>query len=162
MLDFTLTANAGSSTVTSNHIGSNTTIDRAALGATIIGRGSKIDNLVQIAHNVVLGENCIIVAHVGIAGSTKIGNGVTLAGQVGVAGHLRIGDQVVVGAQSGVMNSVPEGQKWLGTTAIPDRISKRQYLAIERLPELLRRVSELERSLEALMAGKGKPGSTAP
>ena len=143
-------------------IGSNTTIDRAALGATIIGRGTKIDNLVQIAHNVVLGEHCIIVAQVGIAGSTKIGNGVTIAGQVGVAGHLRIGDQVVVGAQSGVMNSVPEGQKWLGTPAMPDRIAKRQYLAIERLPELLRRVSELERRLEQLGGMKKAPGSGTP
>jgi UDP-3-O-[3-hydroxymyristoyl] glucosamine N-acyltransferase len=87
---------------------------------------------------------------VGIAGSTKVGNGVTIAGQVGVAGHLRIGDQVVVGAQSGVMNHVPEGQKWLGTPAQPDRIMKRQYLALERLPELLRRVADLERTIEEL------------
>src|SRR5206468_7145796 len=77
-------------------IGANVTVDRGALGSTVIGQGSKIDNLVQIAHNVVVGENCILVAQVGIAGSTKLGNFVTLAGQVGVAGHLKVGDHVTV------------------------------------------------------------------
>jgi UDP-3-O-[3-hydroxymyristoyl] glucosamine N-acyltransferase len=128
-------------------IGANTTIDRAALGATVIGRGTKIDNLVQIAHNVTLGEHCIVVAQVGIAGSTKIGNYVTVAGQVGIAGHLRIGDRVTLAAQSGVMHHIPEGQKWMGSPAQPDRVTKRQLLAIERLPDLLRRVHELERQL---------------
>ena len=128
-------------------IGANVTIDRAALGATVIGRGTKIDNLVQIAHNVTIGEHCILVAQVGIAGSTKIGNYVTIAGQVGVAGHLRIADKVTIAAQSGVMHHIPEGQKWLGSPAGPDRVMKRQYLAMERLPELLRRVQELERRL---------------
>ncbi len=128
-------------------IGANTTIDRAALGATVIGRGTKIDNLVQIAHNVTLGEHCIIVAQVGIAGSTKIGNFVTVAGQAGIAGHLRIGDKVTLAAQSGVMHHIPEGQKWMGSPAQPDRVNKRQLLAIERLPDLLRRVHELERRL---------------
>ncbi len=128
-------------------IGANVTIDRAALGSTVIGRGTKIDNLVQIAHNVTLGEHCILVAQVGIAGSTKLGDYVTLAGQVGLAGHLRLGDHVTVAAQSGVMHSIPEGQKWMGAPAQPDRLMKRQLLAMERLPELLRRVSELERQL---------------
>ena len=86
-------------------------------------------------------------AQVGIAGSTKLGDYVTLAGQVGLAGHLRLGDRVTVAAQSGVMHSIPEGQKWMGAPAQPDRIMKRQLLAMERLPELLRRVSELERQL---------------
>ena len=129
-------------------LGANVTIDRAALGATVIGRGTKIDNLVQIGHNVTLGEHCIVVAQVGIAGSTRLGSHVTLAGQVGVAGHLRIGDHVTVAAQSGIMHSIPEGQKWMGSPAQPDRITKRQLLAIERLPDLLRRVGELERQLE--------------
>jgi UDP-3-O-[3-hydroxymyristoyl] glucosamine N-acyltransferase len=128
-------------------IGANTTIDRAALGATVIGRGTKIDNLVQIAHNVTIGEHCIIVAQVGIAGSTKIGDHVTVAGQVGIAGHLRIGDHVTLAAQSGVMHHIPEGQKWMGSPAQPDRVTKRQLLAIERLPDLLRRVHDLERRL---------------
>ena len=128
-------------------IGSNVTIDRAALGATVIGKGTKIDNLVQIAHNVTIGEHCIIVAQVGIAGSTKIGSYTTIAGQVGITGHLRIGDKVTIAAQSGVMNHIPEGQKWMGSPAQPDRVAKRQLLAVERLPELLRRVSELEKKL---------------
>jgi UDP-3-O-[3-hydroxymyristoyl] glucosamine N-acyltransferase len=129
-------------------LGANVTIDRAALGATVIGRGTKVDNLVQIAHNVSIGEHCIVVAQVGIAGSTKIGNYVTIAGQVGIAGHLRIADKVTIAAQSGVMNHIPEGQKWMGSPAQPDRVNKRQLLAVERLPELLRRVHELERRLE--------------
>lgn len=129
-------------------IGANVTIDRGALGSTIIGRGTKIDNLVQIGHNVVLGEHCLIVSLVGIAGSTRLGNYVTLAGQVGLAGHLKIGHRVTVAAQAGVMNDIPEGQKWIGSPARPDREQKRQWVAIERLPELLRRVSELERRLE--------------
>lgn len=130
-------------------IGANVTIDRAALGATVIGRGTKIDNLVQIGHNVTIGEHCIIVAQVGIAGSTKIGSFTTIAGQVGIAGHLRIGDHVTIAAQSGVMNHIPDSQKWLGSPAQPDRVAKRQLLAVERLPELLRRVLELEKKLAA-------------
>jgi UDP-3-O-[3-hydroxymyristoyl] glucosamine N-acyltransferase len=129
-------------------IGANVTIDRGALGSTSIGRGTKIDNLVQIAHNVVLGEHCLVVAQVGIAGSTRLGNYVTLAGQVGLAGHLKIGNKVTVAAQAGVMNDIPEGQKWIGSPARPDRQQKRQWVTIERLPELLRRITELERRLE--------------
>lgn len=138
-------------------IGSNTTIDRAALGATVIGRGTKIDNLVQVAHNVAIGEHTIIVAQVGIAGSTRLGDYVTVAGQVGIAGHLRIGDRVLLAAQSGVMHHIPEGQKWMGSPAQPDRVTKRQLLAIERLPELLRRVQELERQVEALRGASPDP-----
>ncbi len=134
-------------------VGANVAIDRAALGATVIGKGTKIDNLVQIAHNVTIGEHCIIVAQVGIAGSTKIGSFTTIAGQVGIAGHLRIGDRVTIAAQSGVMNHIPEGQKWMGTPAHPDRITKRQWLAADRLPELLRRVGELEKQLAELKGG---------
>ncbi len=130
-------------------IGANVTIDRGALGSTIIGQGSKIDNLVQIAHNVVIGEHCIIVAQAGIAGSTKLGNYVTLAGQVGLAGHLQIGDRVTVAAQSGVMHDIPDGGKWLGCPAQPDRQTKRQWIAVQQLPELIRRVAELERQLLA-------------
>lgn len=128
-------------------VGANTTIDRAALGATIIGRGTKIDNLVQIGHNVTIGDHGIIVSQVGIAGSTKIGAYTTIAGQAGIAGHLRIGDRVTIAAKAGVMHHIPEGQKWLGAPAQPDRLAKRKMLAMERLPELLRRVSDLERRL---------------
>ena len=131
-------------------IGANVTIDRAALGSTVIGKGSKIDNLVQIAHNVVVGDHSIIVAQVGIAGSTKLGSYVTLAGQVGIAGHLKIGNQVTIAAQSGVMHDIGDGEKWLGTPAQPDRQMKRAYIALQQLPDLLRKVGELEKRLKAL------------
>jgi UDP-3-O-[3-hydroxymyristoyl] glucosamine N-acyltransferase len=129
-------------------IGANTSIDRGALGPTVIGRGTKIDNLVQIAHNVVIGDHSLVIAQVGVAGSTKIGNYTTLAGQAGLAGHLKIGNKVIVAAQSGVMHDIPDGGKWLGAPAQPDRQAKRQMIAIQQLPELLRRVSELEKLLD--------------
>lgn len=128
-------------------IGANVTIDRGALGPTVIGRGTKIDNLVQIAHNVTVGEHCLIVSQAGVAGSTRLGNYVILAGQVGIAGHLKIGNHVSVSAQSGVMHNIPDGEKWLWTPAQPDRQAKRQMIGLQQLPELLRRVSELERRL---------------
>ena len=126
-------------------IGANVTIDRGALGPTVIGKGTKIDNLVQIAHNVEIGEGSIVVAQVGIAGSTKVGRYVVLAGQVGIAGHLKIGNQVTVGAKAGVMTDIPDGGKWLGIPAQPDKQTKRQLIAIQHLPDLIRRVNELER-----------------
>jgi UDP-3-O-[3-hydroxymyristoyl] glucosamine N-acyltransferase len=129
-------------------IGANVTIDRGALGSTVIGKGTKIDNLVQIAHNVVIGDHSIIVAQVGIAGSTKLGSNVTLAGQVGIAGHLKIGNHVTVAAQAGVMNDIPDGEKWLGAPAQPDRQMKRVFIAMQRLPELLQRVNALEKRLK--------------
>jgi UDP-3-O-[3-hydroxymyristoyl] glucosamine N-acyltransferase len=128
-------------------IGANVTIDRGALGPTIIGKGTKIDNLVQIAHNVTFGEHCLVVAQVGVAGSTKIGSHTILAGQVGIVGHLKIGNHVIVAAQSGVMNHIPDGAKWLGSPAQPDRQAKRQLIALQHLPELIRRVSALEKRL---------------
>jgi UDP-3-O-[3-hydroxymyristoyl] glucosamine N-acyltransferase len=128
-------------------IGANVTIDRGALGPTMIGKGTKIDNLVQIAHNVAIGEYCLVIAQVGIAGSTKLGDYVIVAGQAGIAGHLKIGSRVSVAAQSGVMNNIPDGEKWLGAPAQPDRQTKRQMIAIQHLPELLRRVSELEKKI---------------
>jgi UDP-3-O-[3-hydroxymyristoyl] glucosamine N-acyltransferase len=126
-------------------IGANVTVDRGALGPTFIGKGTKIDNLVQIAHNVQIGEHCLVIAQVGIAGSAKLGNYVVLAGQAGVGGHLKLGSQVTVGAQSGVMTDIPDGGKWLGSPAQPDREMKRQFIAIQRLPDLLKRVAEFER-----------------
>ncbi|MGD0251427.1 MAG: UDP-3-O-(3-hydroxymyristoyl)glucosamine N-acyltransferase [Verrucomicrobiota bacterium] len=126
-------------------IGANVTIDRGALGPTVIGKGTKIDNLVQIAHNVEIGEHSIVIAQVGISGSTKLGKYVILAGQVGIAGHLKIGNRVTVTAKSGLMNDIPDGEKWMGIPAQPDRQTKRQMIAIQHLPELLKRVAELER-----------------
>ena len=128
-------------------IGANVTIDRGALGPTVIGKGTKIDNLVQIAHNVEIGEGTLIIAQVGISGSTKLGKYVVLAGQVGLAGHLKIGDHAIVAAKSGVMHDIPDGGKWLGIPAQPDKQTKRQMIAVQRLPELLRRVAELEKKL---------------
>jgi len=130
-------------------IGSNVSIDRGALGPTVIGKGTKIDNLVQIAHNVVIGDGCLVISQVGIAGSTKIGNYVILAGQVGLAGHLKIGNRVTVVAQAGVMNNIPDGEKWMGSPAQPDRQAKRQMIAMTHLPDLLKRVAELEKKLGA-------------
>ena len=129
-------------------IGANTTVDRGALGPTKIGKGTKIDNLVQIAHNVELGQHCIIVAQVGIAGSAKLGNGVILAGQVGVIGHLEIGDGVQVGAQSGVKGDVPAGKTYFGSPAREIMEAKRIEASMSRLPDLLKRVRKIEEKLE--------------
>jgi UDP-3-O-[3-hydroxymyristoyl] glucosamine N-acyltransferase len=128
-------------------IGANVAIDRAALGSTVIGKGTKIDNLVQIGHNVLLGEHCILCGQVGLAGSTKVGSYVTMAGQAGLAGHITIGNKATIGAQSGVMHDIPDGQTWLGAPAQPDKQAKRIMIALQRLPDLLRRVSELEKQL---------------
>ena len=128
-------------------IGANTTVDRGALGATKIGRGTKIDNLVQIAHNVEIGQFCIIVSQAGISGSTKLGNGVVLAGQVGLVGHLELGDRVVVGAQSGVTKSYPAGTTVFGSPARGIMEAKRIEASIRRLPELLKRVKKIEDDL---------------
>jgi UDP-3-O-[3-hydroxymyristoyl] glucosamine N-acyltransferase len=130
-------------------IGANVTIDRGALGPTVIGKGTKIDNLVQVAHNVEIGEHCLLISQVGIAGSSKLGDYVVLAGQAGVAGHLKIGHKAIISGQSGVMADVPEGEKWLGSPAQPDKEMKRQFIAVRHLPDLLKRVAELERRLGA-------------
>jgi UDP-3-O-[3-hydroxymyristoyl] glucosamine N-acyltransferase len=138
-------------------LGANVAIDRGALGSTIIGKGSKIDNLVQIAHNVEIGEGSIVISQVGIAGSAKLGSYVVLAGQVGIAGHLKIGNQVTVAAKSGVMHDIPDGETWLGIPAQPNKQTKRQMIAIQQLPELIRRVALLEKQIGI----KSEPGSQA-
>jgi UDP-3-O-[3-hydroxymyristoyl] glucosamine N-acyltransferase len=131
-------------------IGANSAVDRGALGSTIVGKGTKIDNFVQIGHNSILGEHCIMCGQSGLAGSTKLGDYVTVAGQAGLGGHITVGNKVTIGAQSGVMHDIPDGQIWLGSPAQPDRQMKRVLLALQRLPEVLRRVSDLEkRSAEA-------------
>lgn len=128
-------------------IGANSGVDRGALGSTIVGKGTKIDNLVQVGHNTILGEHCILCGGVGVAGSTKVGDHTTIAGQVGLAGHIRIGNNVTVGAQAGVMTDIPDGERWLGSPAQPDREMKRILIGLQRLPELLMRVSKMERQL---------------
>jgi UDP-3-O-[3-hydroxymyristoyl] glucosamine N-acyltransferase len=128
-------------------IGSNVSVDRGALGSTIIGKGTKIDNLVQVGHNVEIGEYSILCAQVGIAGSVKLGNFCVLAGQVGIAGHLKIGNEVTIGSKSGVMHNIPDGETWLGIPAQPDKQAKRMLIAMQRLPELLRKVAAWEKKL---------------
>jgi UDP-3-O-[3-hydroxymyristoyl] glucosamine N-acyltransferase len=139
-------------------LGANVTVDRGALGATVIGRGTKIDNLVQIAHNVVLGKHCILIAQVGIAGSTRVGDYVTIAGQAGLVGHLKIGNRVVIAGRSGVANDIADGEAWFGSPARPATQMKRQVIAMDRLPELLRRVARLEKELAGLKAAGPTPG----
>jgi UDP-3-O-[3-hydroxymyristoyl] glucosamine N-acyltransferase len=137
-------------------VGANSTIDRATFEVTRIGRGTKIDNLVQIGHNCSVGVHTLIVSQAGVAGSTKLGNYVTLAGQVGVTGHIEIGDQVVVGAQGGVTKSIPAGSKLWGTPATDHRKWMRTIVAMAAGPEtrknvadLQRRIIELEKRLDA-------------
>lgn len=125
-------------------IGANVAIDRATIGTTRIGAGTKIDNLVQIAHNVQIGRNCLVVSQVGISGSTKIGNQVVLAGQVGIAGHLTIGDGAVITAQSGIMGDVEPKAVLFGTPARPHREAMRLQALIGRLPELFETVKRLK------------------
>jgi UDP-3-O-[3-hydroxymyristoyl] glucosamine N-acyltransferase len=114
-------------------IGAGTTIDRAALGETVIGEGSKIDNLVQIGHNVKLGKHCLLVSQVGIAGSTELGDYVVVAGQSGFAGHLKIGSRVQVAAKSAVLHDVPDDSKVMGTPAVPFREFARREAALRRI-----------------------------
>jgi len=130
-------------------IGANVTIDRGALGPTKIGNSVKIDNLVQIAHNVEIGDFSIIVSQVGISGSTKLGKGVILAGQVGVVGHLELGDGVQVGAQSGVSRSVEAGKTVFGSPARNFMKATRIEASIARLPELIKKVRDLEKKIDS-------------
>lgn len=139
-------------------IGANTTIDRARFGRTWIGEGTKIDNLVQIAHNVVIGKHCIVCGLTGISGSTRLGNYVTLAGQVGTVGHVEIGDGVIVGAQSGVAKSLPAKQIFMGSPAVPAREWKEQVAHIHSLDRLKARIVRLEQLLGA--AEKTSPPAT--
>ncbi|PJA29427.1 MAG: UDP-3-O-(3-hydroxymyristoyl)glucosamine N-acyltransferase [candidate division Zixibacteria bacterium CG_4_9_14_3_um_filter_46_8] len=128
-------------------IGANATIDRATMGTTRIKRGTKIDNLVQVGHNVTVGEDCAFAAQVGIAGSSKIGDRVVLAGQVGLAGHLEMGDDVMVGAQSGVPNNVPPQSVLFGCPARDIRLQKRIEAILGRLPDYINRLRALEKKL---------------
>lgn len=129
-------------------IGANTTIDRATLGSTRIKKGVKLDNLIQIAHNVEIGSDTAIAAQTGISGSTKIGDNVTLGGQVGIAGHITVAKGTQVQAQSGINRSIDEEmKKWAGTPAAPYAAQMRMQVTFQRLPDLERRIEELERLL---------------
>jgi UDP-3-O-[3-hydroxymyristoyl] glucosamine N-acyltransferase len=131
-------------------IGANSAIDRGTLGSTVIGAGTKIDNLVHVAHNVVVGRHCLILGQVGFAGSTTLGDYVVVASQSGIADHLKIGNQAMVGAKSGVMRDIPDGGRVLGIPAAPDRQAKRQMIAIQQLPDLLHRMRDLEKLVQEL------------
>jgi UDP-3-O-[3-hydroxymyristoyl] glucosamine N-acyltransferase len=128
-------------------IGSNTTIDRATLGSTIIRKGAKLDNLIQIAHNVEIGENTVIAAQTGISGSTKIGKNCMIAGQVGFVGHLSIGDEVKIGAQSGISGNLKDGSIVMGSPAIDISTHRRSLVHFKNLSEIVKRLDELERKL---------------
>jgi len=131
-------------------IQANTTIDRATMGETRIGRGTKVDNLVQLAHNVRVGEHCLLVSQVGISGSTKIGRHSIFAGQSGAAGHLDIGERSMVGAKAGVMKSVPDGSVLAGFPARSQKDWMRTQAAVQRLGPLRDKIAEIERRLAAL------------
>ena len=128
-------------------IGAGTTIDRAALGETVIGDGTKIDNLVQIAHNVKVGKHCLLVSQAGIAGSTELGDYVVMAGQAGASGHLKIGSGAQIAAKSAVFEDVPDGVKVRGVPAIPWRDYSRREVWLSRIADLAKRVEEMEKRL---------------
>ncbi len=135
-------------------IGANCCIDRAKFGNTVIGAGTKIDNLVQIAHNVIIGKCCLIAAQAGISGSSKLGDGVVLAGQVGLADNIEIGDGTMIGAQAGVMSSVPAGQKMAWTPALKRDDAMRTVGQILRLPKMAAKLKELGKRLDKLEAAE--------
>ncbi len=129
-------------------IGANTTIDRARFGKTLIGEGSKIDNLVQIGHNCVLGKHCLIISQTGISGSSQLGDYVTAAGQVGIAGHVTIGSKAVLSGRTGVTASLPGGEVYAGKPALPIREEMKLQALVRRLPKLVARVKALEEALQ--------------
>jgi len=139
-------------------IGANTAVDRATLGETRIGRGAKIDNLVQIGHNVKVGPLSILVGQAGIAGSTRLGTGVVMAGQSGAAGHLELGDGARVGAKSAALQDVPAGETVTGIPAVPHALWRRIAAALPALPELMRRL----RRVETAHGIRGKEGTEEP
>jgi UDP-3-O-[3-hydroxymyristoyl] glucosamine N-acyltransferase len=133
-------------------IGANTVIDCATMGSTIIRKGVKLDNLIQIAHNVEIGSNTVIAAQTGVSGSTKIGENCVIAGQVGIVGHITVANNTSIGAQSGLGKSVKkEGQKLAGSPAFDLKSQLKSYSAFKKLPELLARIEELEEKVLHLL-----------
>jgi UDP-3-O-[3-hydroxymyristoyl] glucosamine N-acyltransferase len=133
-------------------IGANTTIDRARFGKTVIGEGTKIDNLVQIGHNCVIGKHCLIVALCGISGSTRLGDYVTMAGQAGSGGHITIGDKATIAGRTGVTTNLPGGEVYAGFPALPFREDMKIRASVRRLPKLVERVKALEQALKTQSA----------
>lgn len=137
-------------------VGANTTIDRAVMGSTIIRKGVKLDNLVQIGHNVEIGDNTVMAAQVGIAGSVKVGKHCMLGGQAGLAGHIKIADNVSLGAQAGVISDVKEGKALLGAPAIDAKQFFRSSAVFGKLPDIYRTIGELEREIQLLKQERNK------
>lgn len=137
-------------------IGANTTIDRAVMDATIIRKGVKLDNLVQIAHNVEIGENTVMAAQVGISGSSKIGKNCMFGGQVGIGGHISIGDDCSIGAQSGIISNTPANSKILGAPAIPVKDFFRSSVVFPKLPDMYRQLNKMQKELDELKASLEK------
>lgn len=135
-------------------IGSNCAIERATLGSTVIGKGTKFCDLIAIGHGTKVGEHCLFVAQVGLAGSVTTGHHVTMGGQVGVAGHLKIGNNVTIAAQSGVMGDLDDQKVYLGAPAMPANHARRVYTIFSQLPELLDRIKQLEQKVEELGSGE--------
>lgn len=135
-------------------IGANTTIDRAVMDATIIHKGVKLDNLIQIAHNVEVGDNTVMAAQVGVSGSTKIGKQCMFGGQVGLGGHITIGDNANIGAQSGIISNIASDAKIIGSPAIPVRDFFKSSVVFPKLPEIYKQISQLQKEIEALKSNK--------
>ena len=133
-------------------IGANTCIDRATMGSTVIHKGVKLDNLIQIGHNVTVGANTVAASQVGVAGSSKVGAGCMLGGQVGIAGHLTVGDGVKLASKSGISNSIPDGETYMGNPAMPGIKYHRSHAVFRNLPDLSYKVRQLEKELEKLKA----------
>lgn len=137
-------------------IGANTTIDRAVMDATIIHKGVKLDNLIQIAHNVEVGENTVMAAQVGVSGSTKIGKHCMFGGQVGLGGHITVGDNANIGAQSGIISNIEADAKLLGAPAIPVRDFFRSSVIFSKLPDMYRQLNQLQKELDKLKSNQEK------
>lgn len=135
-------------------IGANTTVDRAMMGSTRIGKGVKLDNLIQIAHNCQVGENTVMAAQAGVAGSTKVGKWCMIGGQVGLAGHITVGDKAQIAAQSGMQKDVEPGARLFGSPAMDLKAYGRQAISIKRLPDLYKKVDKLESALKELKENK--------
>lgn len=135
-------------------IGANTTVDRATMGSTVIRKGTKLDNLVQIGHNVELGSNTALAAQAGIAGSTKVGSNVMIGGQVGLAGHIKIGDRVMIAAQSGVGGNVEDGKIIMGSPAFDNKEYKKSYIGFRKLPDIMERLKNLEKNIKNQAKGE--------
>lgn len=135
-------------------IGNNTCIDRATVDSTIVRKGTKIDNLVHLGHNDVIGENCLIVAHVGISGSVTVGNNVTFAGQAGTVGHITIGDNCLFGGRTGITNDVPSNSKMAGFPAMPFKDWLRQEANLRKVGDMLKRMKKLEKEIKKLQEEK--------